>query len=154
MSEHVLQVCYSRKEAIQSIKYRLNEIDENCIEWFDWYKEKMPERIKGKTVEERNWNDSLYLVYCADYFDDKVWIFEDEYDIERWLDEMWTYWDLWEVNDVGAHLNETLAIWEFHRDIRKEKWASLYEDSKTFIKGWSRRRRCVEFEFIPSFSVG
>jgi hypothetical protein len=151
MSKHFLEECHSLKEVMQSLKERLIEIDENNHKNREWYKEHLPERVK-ESMEEENWNDSLYLAYPKD--DEEFYIFEDNYDIEQWLDEKWSEWGLWEYDDPNDYLEEELVIWKFHRNICKEKWEILYKNSKPFIDGWSRKREYAGFEAVPSFSVG
>lgn len=155
MSKHVLEVCDSLKEAVKVVKNRLNQMDEYAIRAWNWRNENFPEKTKGKTMEEENWDDKLYLVYCADDdLEEKCWIFRDDYDIKLWLNKKWLDWNLWELDDIEGYLSETVVIWEFHRDVSEEKLGFLYRNSKPFIKGWSKKRRYVRFEFVPSFAVG
>ncbi|MEN2765736.1 hypothetical protein [Ornithinibacillus xuwenensis] len=154
MSEHVLEVCYSLKEAIQSIKERLSETDSKCLEMWNWYKENMPEKIEGNSMEDKNWNDKIYLVYRSDFFIDECWLFEDDYDIQCWLEEKWSDWDLWDYDDLNGFFEENLVIWEFHRNICNDMWNHYRKYSKPFMEGWSRKREQASFEAVPSFSIG
>lgn len=154
MSKYILETCYSLKEAIKSIKNKLNETDTDSNNLWNWYKENNPKKIEGKTMEGYHWNDKVYLVYRNDFYIDECWIFNDSYNIELWLEEKWSDWGLWEYRDIEGSLNKNLVIWEFHRDICKEKWKNLYRKSKQFIDGWSRKQIYVEFKTVPSFSVG
>lgn len=142
----------SLKDAIAFVKERLIEEDISNNEHREWYKENMPEKLT-RTMEEDNWNDKLYLAYRNDFYDDTFYIFEDENDIESWFGEKWSDWDIWDYSDPNRFLEETVVVWEFHRDICKEKWAILYTNSKPFINGWSRKKKTVGFEAIPSFSI-
>lgn len=152
MAKIVTEECYSLRDAIETIKERLAKIDEDAHKHREFMLEYKPEKAK-ESMEEENWNDKLYLVYRNDY-GDTFYIFDDEYDIQEWLDEKWSDWDLWEYSDPNTFLQEELVIWEFHRDICKEKWEILYKKSKAFIDGWSRKREYASFEAVPSFSIG
>jgi hypothetical protein len=153
MSENVLKVCFSLREAIESLKNLLEEKDKNNHEHREWCKKHMPELIKVETMEEENWNDTFYLVYRNDGYDDTFYIFECAYDVEKWLEEKWSDWEIWDYGDPNTFLGETLIVWEFHRNICKEKWPILYDGSKPFIDGWSRKRKSVYLEYSPSFSL-
>lgn len=153
MSEHVLETCYSIKEAMRSIKNKLIEIDKKNLEMWSWYKENMPEEIQGKTMEEKYIHEHLYLVFRNDYFVDECWVFQNTYNIESWLDNKWTDWGLWEYDDPNEFLEDNLVIWCFHRNACKKRWGTLYKNSKPFIEGWSRKREYASFEAVPSFSV-
>ncbi|RKO61725.1 hypothetical protein [Caldibacillus debilis] len=153
MSKNVLQEYSSLREAIESLKTFMKKKDENNHRHRQWYQQNMPEGIKSETMEEENWNDKFYLVYRNDGYDDTFYIFESEYDVEQWLEEKWADWEIWDYDDPNTFLKETLVVWEFHRNICKEKWAILYGDSKHFMDGWSRRRISVSLEFSPSFSL-
>ena len=152
MSKDALEECYSLRDAVQLVKSKLIEKDNKNNEHRKWCKINMTDAIKD-SMEEENWNDKLYLVYRNDYYDDKYYIFKDSYDIESWLGEKWSDWDLWDYSNINSFLEEELTIWEFHRNICIEKWDTLYEDSKPFINGWSRKREYAELEAVPSFNV-
>lgn len=155
MSEHVLDTCYSLKDAIENIKIRLSEIDKEGNESWKWYKENMPERIESmKSMENKNWNDEVYLVYRNDFYIDECWIFDDDYDIQRWLEEKWSDWNLWDYDNIDDFLEENLVIWKFHRNICNEKWSHYRKYSKPFMEGWSRKREYASFEAVPLFSIG
>jgi len=154
MSKHTLEVCDSLRNAVDSIKERLQKTDKENHEQRKWYTNNMPEQIKKETMEEENWNDKMYLVYRKDNYDDKFYIFEDDHDIQGWLEEKFSDWDLWDYNDPNRFLEEELVIWEFFRDVCKEKWEILYRNSKPFIKGWLRKQEVASMEYSPTFSVG
>lgn len=154
MSELVLKTCDSLKEAIKTIKSHLVQKDKKNLEMFNYYKENNAKTTieDYNSMEERHWNDQIFLVYRTDKYIDEVWLFENEFEIESWLKAKWYEWNLWEFEE-DEFLKENLIIWHFHRNICKEKWKNLYSSSKPFIEGWSRRKIYVNFEFIPSFSV-
>lgn len=155
MGKHILKTCDSLKHAISYTKERLLQMDAKNIEYWEWRQENYPNReSKYSTMEEEYYNDELYLVYRNDYYIDECWIFSDAFDIQYWLEEKWSDWDLWDYGDINGFLEENLVIWKFHRNIQKEKWSHLCNGSKQFMQGWSRKREYVSFEAVPSFSVG
>lgn len=153
MNEHVLEEHFCLKEAIIDLKNRLTEIDTKNHKNRDWYKEHMPDKLKNETMEEENWNDRLFLVYRNDYYEDTFYLFESEYSIENWLNKKWTDWDIWDYSDPNNFFEDTLVIWEFHRNVCKENWSTLYSESKSFIDGWSRKREFASMEYLPTFSI-
>lgn len=152
MSEYILEKCFSLRDAIEFVKERLVAEDTENLKMREFWEKHDPNRLK-ESMEEENWNDKFYLVYRNDYYDDRFYIFEDGYDIESWLGKNWSEWDLWDYGNIQGFLDDTLVIWEFHRNICIEKWPSLYRESKSFINGWSRKREYVQFEVLPSFSL-
>ncbi|MCA1027073.1 hypothetical protein LCM23_13305 [Cytobacillus kochii] len=152
MSKSVLEENYSLKDALKSIRKRLEETDEENIRSREFWKAHDPSRIK-ESMEEENWNDSLYLVYRNENYDNTFYIFKDDSDIVSWLENKWDDWCLWDYDDIQGFLDDELIVWKFHRDICIDKWEILYKESKPFIKGWSRKREYVSFETVPSFSI-
>lgn len=152
MRKLVLETTYSLREALLSIKDRLVDIDERNNKVRENYKIHNYSLDSLKvSMEEDRWNDKLFLVYRNDYYNDEFYIFDSQYDIEEWLKEKWSDWDLWECN-MESFLEEDLVVWEFRRNICKVKWENLYEDSKPVIEGWLRIRESIEFNMEPSFS--
>ncbi|WP_111292415.1 hypothetical protein [Bacillus safensis] len=152
MSEHVLKEFETLREAVEFIKDELKQTDErntrnlNVIRTLDT-------SSTSESMEEDNWNDELFLLYSLDYGDSFL-VFESDHDIECWLEsDAWDDWALWELNDIEGSLNEDVMVWKFHRNICKEKWEISYRDSKPFINGWSRQRKKIGFEAVPSFSL-
>jgi hypothetical protein len=146
-----LETCDSLREAITSIKERLNKIDKENEKQWNWYKVHMPEYAEGTSYIDKYWNDNLYLVYDKD--EDEFYIFEDEYNIDEWLEKQWDN-GLYEYDThIDDYFENDLRIWEFHRDICKEKWDTLYKDSKPFIKGWMRLKKTASMEYEPRFSI-
>ncbi|MEK4570573.1 hypothetical protein [Bacillus sp. FSL K6-3458] len=151
MSEHVLKEFETLREAVEFIKDELKKTDAEIIKDREISLEMNPGRVL-KSMEEDNWNDNLFLLYSID--DGPFFVFESDYDIEHWLEsDAWDNWGLWERNDIEGSLNEDVMVWHFHRNICKEKWEISYGDSKPFINGWSRQRKKIEFEAVPSFSL-
>ena len=153
MSERVTKEFETLKDAVIDIKERLKNIDKKNKE----YREVLINigHNTEMSMEEANWSDKLYLVYRNDGYDDAYYQFDDDYDITCWLDDMWSDWDLWEYGDrLNGFFEENLVIWEFHRNICIDKYPNLYNDSKQFIDGWSRKRVCASFEAVPTFSIG
>jgi hypothetical protein len=150
---NILEECYSLRDAIESIKNRLHKIDVEANKHREFLTKYKPEQVI-ESMEKQNWSDKLYLVYRNDYYNDTFYIFKDDTDIENWLGEKWSDWDLWDYSNLNTFFEETLIIWEFHRDICKEKWGILYGKSKQVIDGWSRKRESVDFAVVPSFSIG
>ncbi|NRF06185.1 hypothetical protein HRF57_15125 [Bacillus safensis] len=139
------------REAVEFIKDELKKTDAERTEAREISLKINPSRAL-ESMEEDNWNDELFLLYSLD--DDSFFVFESDYAIERWLEsDAWDNWALWERKDIAASLNEDVVVWNFHRDICKEKWEILYKDSKPFINGWSRQRKEIGFEAVPSFSL-
>ncbi|MBU8609192.1 hypothetical protein [Bacillus pumilus] len=129
MSEHVLKEFETLREAIEFIKVRLPEY-----------------------MTEFNRYYELFLLYPID--GGPFFVFESNYALASWLESVaWDDWGLWELNDPSESLNEDVMVWQFHRDIRKEMFETLYRDSKPFINGWSRQRKEIWFEAVPSFSL-
>ncbi|WHF29106.1 hypothetical protein QJS65_20385 (plasmid) [Bacillus altitudinis] len=152
MSEHVLKEFETLREAVEFIKDELKQTDErntrnlNVIQTLD-------PSSASETMEEGNMHDELFLLYSLDD-GDSFFVFESDHDIECWLEsDAWDDWGLWELNDIAGSLNEDVMIWKFHRDICKEMFEPLYRDSKPFINGWSRQRKKIGFEAVPSFSL-
>ncbi|EDW20745.1 hypothetical protein FO510_07435 [Bacillus pumilus] len=151
MSEHVLKEFETLREAIEFIKNELKKTDAERTEAREISLKINPSRVL-ESMEEDNWNDELFLLYSID--DGPFFVFGSDYDIERWLEsDAWDNWGLWELNDIEGSLNEDVIIWNFHRDICKEKWEILYRNSKPYINGWSRQRKEIAFEAVPSFSL-
>ncbi|MDR4995794.1 hypothetical protein RGT17_11255 [Bacillus altitudinis] len=152
MSEHVLKEFETLREAVEFIKDELKQTDAEIIKDREVSLKINPSR-ELKSLEEDNWHDNLFLLYSIDY-GDSFFVFESDYDIECWLEsDAWDDWGLWELNDIAGSLNEDVMIWKFHRDILKEMFEPLYRDSKPFINGWSRQRKNIEFQAVPSFSL-
>ncbi|RKE76754.1 hypothetical protein [Bacillus safensis] len=151
MSEHVLKEFETLREAVEFIKDELKKTDAEIIKDREISLEMNPDRVL-KSMEEDNWHDNLFLLYSID--DGPFFVFESDYDIEHWLEsDAWDNWGLWERDDIEGSLNEDVMVWKFHRDICKEKWEILYRNSKPFINGWSRQRKEIAFEAVPSFSL-
>ncbi|MGZ9700029.1 hypothetical protein ACVU03_19760 [Bacillus safensis] len=152
MSEHVLEKFDTLREAVEFIKDELKKTDAEIIKDREVSLKINPSR-ELKSIEEDNWNDELFLLYSLDYGDSFL-VFESDHDIECWLEsDAWDDWALWELNDIEGSLNEDVMVWKFHRNICKEKWEISYRDSKPFINGWSRQRKKIGFEAVPSFSL-
>ncbi|WP_144526185.1 hypothetical protein [Bacillus pumilus] len=152
MSEHVLKEFESLREAVEFIKDELKKTDAERTEAREISLKINPSRVL-EPMEEDNWNDELFLLYSLDYGDSFL-VFGSDFDIESWLEsDAWDDWALWELNDIEGSLNEDVMVWKFHRNICKEKWEISYRDSKPFINGWSRQRKKIGFEAVPSFSL-
>lgn len=108
----------------------------------------------AKSMEEDNWDDKLYIVYRNDSYNNRFYLFDSGYKIGSWLEKKWKDWDLWEHGNPNEFFEENLVIWEFHRNVCIEKWPTLYDESKTVLDGWSRKREYVQFEMQPSFLIG
>ncbi|MER3112244.1 hypothetical protein [Bacillus altitudinis] len=129
MSEHVLKEFETLREAVEFIKGRLPEY-----------------------MTEVNRYYELFLLYSID--GGLFFVFESDYALASWLESVaWDDWGLWELNDIEGSLNEDVMVWQFHRDFLKEMFEGLYGDSKPFINGWSRQRKEIGFEAVPSFSL-
>ncbi|EKF34353.1 MULTISPECIES: hypothetical protein [Bacillus] len=129
MSKHVLKEFETLREAVEFIKGRLPEY-----------------------ITEFNRYYELFLLYSID--GGLFFVFESDYALASWLESVaWDDWGLWELNDPSKLLNEDVMIWQFHRDFLKEMFEGLYRDSKPFINGWSRQRKKIEFQAVPSFSL-
>ncbi|MEB2270131.1 hypothetical protein LAV33_07620 [Bacillus safensis] len=152
MSEHVLKEFETLREAVEFIKAELKKTDEQNTRNLNVIRTLDPSSA-SESMEEFNMHDELFLLYSLDD-DDSFFVFESDYDIECWLEsDAWDAWGLWELNDIAGSLNEDVMIWKFHRDILKEMFEPLYRDSKPFINGWSRQRKNIEFQAVPSFSL-
>ncbi|MEK5006574.1 hypothetical protein MHI11_05350 [Bacillus sp. FSL K6-3312] len=152
MSEHVLKEFETLREAVEFIKDELKQTDERNTRNLNAIRTLDPSSA-SKTMEEGNMYDELFLLYSLDDGDSFL-VFESDYDIESWLEsDAWDDWALWELNDIEGSLNEDVMVWKFHRNICKEKWEISYRDSKPFINGWSRQRKKIGFEAVPSFSL-
>jgi hypothetical protein len=142
-----LETCDTLREAIVSTKERLNKIDKGHRDDLNWYKEHMPEHDYIDT----SWNDHLFLVYDKD--EDKFYIFDDEYNIEEWLDDQWSNGLCDYEERINDYFESDLRIWEFHRTICKERYDTLYKYSKPFIEGWMRLKKTANMEYEPRFSI-
>lgn len=152
MSNKALKECDSLREAVKEIKNKLSLIDKEAQELWKLMKKHDSENTK-ETMQEHSFHDKLCLVYRNDYYDETYYIFENVYDIEDWLNGKWSEWNLWDYDDPNAFFEETLVVWEFHRDVCKERWPYLYKNSKHFVEGWSRKRMTANVKPVPSFSI-
>ncbi|MDM5320376.1 hypothetical protein QUF57_10345 [Bacillus pumilus] len=152
MSEHVLKEFETLREAVEFIKDELKQTDEQNTRNLNVIRTLDPSSA-SESMEEGNMHDELFLLYSLDD-GDSFFVFESDHAIESWLEsDAWDDWGLWELNDIEGSLNEDVMIWKFHRNICKEKWEILYRNSKPFINGWSRQRKNLGFEAVPSFSL-
>lgn len=149
MSKHVLKEFETLREAVEFIKDELKKTDERNTRNLNAIRTLDPSSA-SKTMEEGNMYDELFLLYSLDD-GDSFFVFESDYNLSCWLER--DAWGLWELNDIAGSLNEDVIVWKFHRDIRKEMFETLYRDSKPFINGWSRQRKEIAFEAVPSFSL-
>lgn len=152
MSEHVLKEFETLREAVEFIKDELKKTDAERTEAREISLKINPSKA-SESMEEDNLHDEFFLLYSIDD-DDSFFVFESDYDLSCWLEsDAWDAWGLWELNDIAGSLNEDVMIWKFHRDILKEMFEPLYRDSKPYINGWSRQRKKIEFQAVPSFSL-
>lgn len=152
MSEHVLKEFETLREAVEFIKDKLKKTDERNTRNLNAIRTMDPSTAL-ETMEEGNMYDELFLLYSLDD-GDSFFVFESDYKLSGWLEsDAWNAWGLWERDDIEGSLNEDVMIWKFHRDIRKEMFEVLFRDSKPFINGWSRQRKEIGFEAVPSFSL-
>lgn len=146
------ETCSSIREAIVSLRERLTEIDNENNKQIKWYKKHYTKEVEN--MEEANLFDSLYLVFSKDgEHSDDYYIFNNDYDIEEWLETKWGEWELFDYSDPEEYMKENIIVWRLHRNLMIERWNILYKNSKPFIKGWSRKREYIGMSFEPTFSI-
>lgn len=110
-------------------------------------------RNRLEPIVAETYYSRFHLIYCKGY-DDEFYVFENNNEVEDWLEDKYVKWELYEYHDLDTFFEEECIIWKFHPSSEVGKYKHLYKESKSFTKEWSRKRiKNVEVTLVPQVSL-